>query len=127
MNKAKLKAHLPTIPAYLEKRRKQKENQLPKHLRPAPLWPLGVQIAMNSALIITLYNMMIDRDDYLSEAGPAIVLVICLLVLISTFINAFRMRGRFHAGKARRWAKVNFWLMILAFVFWCASIIVFMA
>ena len=92
MDKAKIKAHLPTIPQYLEKRRKAKANQLPKHLRPPEIRPLWVQIILNSAIIITLFNLMVDRDDFMSEAGPAIALVVCLLLLIYTLITAMRLR-----------------------------------
>ncbi len=127
MDKKKLKEHLPTIPNYLEKRRKAKENQLPKHLRPIPVWPIGVQMILNAALILTLYNMMIDREEYLTEAGPAIVLVVALLVLISTFINAFRLKRRYAGIKGSRLTKINFWMMIVAFLFWCGSILVFMS
>src|SRR5688572_25540888 len=102
MNKSKLREHLPTIPAYLEKRRKAKENQLPKHLRPIPVWPVWVQLIVNSALIVTLYNMMVDREDYLTEAGPAVLLVVCLLLLIYTFIQAFRMKQRYATGRGKR-------------------------
>lgn len=127
MDKSKLKTHLPTIPRYLEKRRKAKANQLPAHLRPRPVWPLGVQLLLNAALIYTLYTMMVNREDYLTESGPAVILVACLLVLISTFINAFRYKRRYATGKPSRWAKVNIVLMVLAFIFWCLSIIVFMS
>lgn len=127
MDNAKLKSTLPTLSRLLDKVRAPAAPQLPKHLRPQATWPLAVQLALNAGLIITLYNMMIDREEYLSEAGPAIVLVICLMVLISTFINAFRLRRRYATGKPKRFASLNFGMMILAFIFWCASIIVFMS
>ncbi len=72
MNTAKIKTHLPTVTNYLEKRKKAKQNRLPKHLRPPEIWPLWIQIALNSGLIIALSNMMVDRDDFLTEAAPAI-------------------------------------------------------
>src|SRR5579864_8149075 len=118
MNKSKIKAHLPTIPGYLEKRRKARENQLPKHLRPLAVWPIWIQVGLNSGLIIVLYNMMVDRDDYLTEAGPAIALVVCLLLLIYTLISALRLRDTYAKLRGEKLAKVNFGLMILAFLFW---------
>src|SRR5438552_17305126 len=107
MDKAKIKAHLPTIPQYLEKRRKAKANQLPKHLRPPEIRPLWVQIILNSAIIITLFNLMVDRDDFMSEAGPAIALVVCLLLLIYTLITAMRLRHLYDKIRGQKLAKVN--------------------
>jgi hypothetical protein len=127
MDVAKLKSRLPTIPNYLEKRRKAKQNRLPKHLRPPEIWPIWIQIALNSGLIITLYNLMVDRDDYMTEAGPAIVLVVCLLLLIYTLISAFRLRYIYPSGRGRKLAKWNVGLMILAFLFWAGSIVVFLS
>src|SRR5258706_6279537 len=91
----KLKKHLPTVSNYLDKKRKSKETGLPKRLRPREIWSLWIQIVLNSGLIIALFNLMVDRDDYLTEAGPAIVLVVCLLLLIYALISAVRLR-RFH-------------------------------
>jgi hypothetical protein len=127
MDIAKLKAHLPTIPQYLEKRRKAKQNRLPKHLRPLDVWPLWVQIALNSGLIMTLYNLMVNRDDYLSEAGPALVMVGCLLLLIYTLISAVQKRHIYHNIRGQRLAKLNFALMVLAFLLWAGSIVVFLS
>jgi hypothetical protein len=127
MDTGRIKRHLPTIPRYLEKRRKAKQNQLPKHLRPPEVWPIWIQIVLNSALIIALYNLMVDRDDYLTEAGPAMVLVICLLVLIYTLISALRLRQTYHQTRGRNLAQFNFALMILAFLFWAGSIVVFLS
>ena len=127
MNIAKIKTHLPTIPRYLEKRRKAKQNQLPKHLRPPATGPIWVQIVLNSGLIIALYNLMVDRDDYQTEAGPAIALVVCLLVLIYTLITALRLRQLYAKTGGRKLAKLNFGLMILAFLFWAGSIVVFLS
>lgn len=127
MDNAKFKQHLPTLSGYIEKRRKAKHNQLPKHLRPVPTWPIGVQLLLNAALIVTLYNMMVDREEYLTEAGPAVLLIVCLLLLIYTFISAFQLKRRFPTGRAKRFTTLNFWLMILAFIFWCGSIMVFIS
>jgi hypothetical protein len=127
MDTEKIKARLPTIPKYLEKRRKAKANRLPKHLRPLEIWPLWVQIVLNSALIITLYNMMVDRDDYMTEAGPAFVLVVCLVLLIYTLISALRLRKTYENIRGKKLAKLNFGLMILASLFWATSIVVFLS
>jgi len=127
MNTEKIKAHLPTIPKYLEKRRKAKQNRLPKHLRPPQIWPIWIQMVLNTGLIITLANLMVDRDDYLTEAGPAIVLVVCFLLLIYTLISAFRMRGFYDKMRGQWLAKLNLGLMITAFLFWAASIVVFLS
>jgi len=126
MDTGKIKSQLPTIPKYLERRRKQRQNQLPKHLRAPAIWPLWVQLVLNSALIVTLYNLMVDRDDYLTEAGPAMVLVVCLLILIYTLISAVRLRRIYDKIKGHKLAKVNLGLMMLAFIFWAASIVVFL-
>ena len=60
--------------------------------------------------------MMDDRDDYVSEAGPAIALVICLLLLIYALISAVRMRRAFEKTRGLRLAKINLVLMIFAFL-----------
>jgi hypothetical protein len=127
MDKSKLREKLPTIPNYLEKRRKARENRLPKHLRGPEVWPIWVQILLNSALVVTLYNLMVSRDDYLTEAGPAIVMVGCLLLLIYTLISALRLRHIYQKIRGARLAKINFVLMILAFLFWVGSIMVFLS
>src|SRR5882757_3176957 len=95
MDTAKIKKHLPTIPGYIEKRRKAKQNRLPKHLRPPEIWPIWIQILLNIGLIVALSNMMVDRDDYVTEAAPAIALVVCFLLQIYTLISAFRLRNFF--------------------------------
>jgi len=127
MDKTTLQTHLPTIAHYIEKRRKAKANQLPKHLRPPETRPLWVQVFLNSALIVTLCNLMVDRDDFMSEAGPAITLVICLLLLIYTLITALRMRQLYEKTRGQKLAKLNVALMVLAFLLWAASIVVFLS
>jgi hypothetical protein len=127
MDTSKIKAHLPTLPKYFEKRRQAKRNRLPKHLRPPEIWPLWIQVLLNSGLIITLYNLMVDRDDYLSEAGPALVLVGCLLLLIYTLISAVQKRHLYAHLRGEKLAKVNLVLMVLAFLLWAASIVVFLS
>jgi len=127
MDKAKIKTHLPTIAHYLDERRKAKANQLPKHLRPPEVRPLWVQIFLNSALIVTLCNLMADRDDFMSEAGPAITLVVCLLLLIYTLITALRMRHIYENSRGQKLATLNVGLMLFAFLLWAASIVVFLS
>jgi len=127
MDSANIKKHLPTVPKYLEKRRKAKQNQLPKHLRPLPIWPIGIQLVLNAGLIVALFNLMVDRDDYLTEAGPAIILVVCLLILIYTLITAFRLRHVHDKTRGQKWAKLNIALMILAFLCWAGTIVVFLS
>jgi hypothetical protein len=127
MDKIDIKTHLPTLSQFLEKRRKAKANQLPKHLRPPEIRPVWVQLVLNSALIITLCNLMVDRDDFMSEAGPAITLVICLLLLIYTLITAMRMRHTYDKSRGEKLAKLNVGLMMLAFLLWAASIVVFLS
>jgi hypothetical protein len=126
MNTEKMKSHLPTFSGYLEKRRKAKQNRLPKHLRPPEIWPIWLQVVLNSGLIITLSNLMVDRDDYLTEAGPAIILVICFLLLIYTLISAFRLRRTYDNIRGQRLAKLNLVLMGIAFLCWAGSIVVFL-
>ena len=126
MNAAQLKNHLPTLAAWWEKRRKEKQNRLPKHLRPPEIWPIWIQIALNTGLIVTLCNLMIDRDDYLTEAGPAIAMIISFLFLIFTLIEAIRYRRHYEKIRGARLAKINFALMILAFLSWAGSIVVFL-
>src|ERR1700752_2937053 len=116
MDKSKIRAHLPTIPSYLERRRKKKANQLPKHLRPLAIFPIWIQIILNSAILITLYNLMVDRDDFMTEAGTAIVLVVCLLFLIYTLITALRLRQTYIKVRGQRLAKLNLALMAFAFI-----------
>ena len=127
MDTAKIKAHLPTVSTYLEKRRKARQNQLPKHLRPPVVWPIWVQIALNSGLIIGVWNLIVSRDDFMTEAAPAIGLVACFMVMIYTLISAVRMRRFYDKGRGRRLARINLGLMIVAFMSWAATIVVFLS
>lgn len=126
MDMNKWMAYLPTVSAYVRKRRLAKHNRLPKHLRPPEIWPLWIQIALNSGLIIALCNLMIGRDDYLTEAGPAVAMVVCFLFQIFTLIEAVRYRRHYAKTRGSRLAAVNFGLMIVAFLSWAASIVVFL-
>jgi hypothetical protein len=126
MDAAKIKTYLPTLVAWWAKRRKEKQNRLPRHLRPPAIWPLWIQIALNTGLIVILCNLMINRDDYLSEAGPAIAMGICFLFLIYTIIEAVRMRRFYDKMRGVKLAKANIALTILAFLSWAGSIVVFL-
>ena len=126
MDSATFKKHLPTVSGYWERRKKARRNQLPRHLRPPEIWPIWIQIALNAGLLCALFNLLVDRDEYLTEAGPAIVLVICFLLLIYTLITAFRLRRFYEKTRGQRLAKLNLGLMILAFLGWAASIVAFL-
>jgi len=127
MDMDKLKERLPTLPNFLDKRRKAKANRLPRHLRPPELRPIWLQLLLNSAIIVVLFNLMVDRDDFMSEAGPAIALVVCLLLLIYSLISGVRLRHEFNKIRGQKLAKLNFILMILAFLMWAGSIVVFLS
>jgi hypothetical protein len=114
MNKDAIKKALPTVTGYLERRRKKAENQLPRHLRPLPMWPIYFQMALNLGLILTLSWLMSNRDEFMSEATPALGLVICLLTTIYTLISALQLKRRYSKSPGFRWAKWNVWLMGVA-------------
>src|SRR5258708_7390523 len=101
--KISAKEALPTVAAFLERRQKAARNRLPKHLRPPAFWPIGVQMAINLAILTTVVTLMMNQDEYTTESGPAVILVICMVFLISTIINALRMRLRFQKTKGQRW------------------------
>jgi hypothetical protein len=126
MDVAPMKTVSPTLAAWWEKRQKAKHNRLPKHLRPPEVWPIWIQIALNVGLIVMLANMMIDRDDYLTEAGPAIGMIVAFLFLIFTVIEGIRYRRHYDKIRGSRLAKFNFVIMILAFLSWAGCIVVFL-
>lgn len=126
MNLTTLKRYVPTFMAYWEKRQRAARNKLPKHLRPPAVWPAWIQILVNLSVIFALWTLMVNKDEYLTEAGPAITLVVCLLLLIYTVINAVRMRVHYRQTPGQRWATVNFWLMVIAFLSWPATVAVFL-
>src|SRR5579864_113498 len=105
IDKAALKSKLPTFMGYWERRQKAAYNQLPKHLRPPAIWPIGIQMAINTAVFLALVTLMVNKDDYVTDAGPAITMVVCLLVLIYTVINGVRMRNHYQNTRGHRWAK----------------------
>lgn len=107
----KLKKALPTVMGYLEKRKKAKQNQLPRHLRPLGKGPIWFQMGLNAGLFFTLCWLMWNRDEFVTEAAPAIGLVVCLLLLIYTLITALQLRARYDKLPGHRWASLNVWLM----------------
>jgi hypothetical protein len=126
MNRETLKRTLPTLMSYLERRRKVAKNQLPKHLRPLPRWPIVLQIILNLAIVITLATLMINRDDFVTEAGPAVGLVICLLLLIYTLISALQLKHRYQKAPGYRLAVINVWIMGVAALMFPLSVAFFL-
>ena len=126
MDAIQLKTKLPTFLGWWEKRQKAKRNQLPKHLRPLPVWPIWIQIVLNIAIFSALVTLMTNKDDYVTDAGPAITMVVCLLFLIFTVIEGFKIRSTYKNMRGQRLAKLNFVLMVLAFLAWPASVAVFL-
>ncbi len=121
-----LKEKMPTFAAYFEKRRAAKMNQLPKHLRPLSQWPIRFQVMLNTALILTLCWLMLNQDEFITEAAPAMVMVVCFLLLIFSLIEAFQLRNKYQKVPGERLAKINMWLMGIAFLTWVGAIISFL-
>jgi hypothetical protein len=121
-----LKRHVPTFFGFVERRQAARRNRLPKHLRPIVLWPLYLQIVLNTTLIITLSTLMLNKDEYLTDAGPAIVMAICLVMLFYTVSSAFKLKVRYAQIRGRRLSRLNFWLMALAFLCWPLAVVVFL-
>ena len=126
MKKETLKKALPTLTSYLERREKAAKNRLPKHLRPLPRWPIGLQMILNTAIIVTLSWLMISRDDFMTEAAPAVGMVVCLLLLIYSLITALQMKHRYHNLPGHRLARMNVWLMAIAALLFPASVAFFL-
>jgi hypothetical protein len=126
MNKEKLKKHLPTLMNHLERRRRAATNRLPKHLRPLPLWPIVLQMVLNLSIVITLATLMIERDDFVTEAAPAVGLVGCLLLLIYTLISALQLKQRYQKIPGHRLAVINLWMMGLAALMFPMSVAYFL-
>ena len=126
INKDALTKHLPTVMTHLERRRKKAENQLPKHLRPLPRWPIVLQMVLNVAIAFTLAWLMINRDDFMTEAVPALGLVVCLLLLIYTLISALQLKLRYHKLPGHRLAAINVWLMWTAALMFPLSVAFFL-
>jgi hypothetical protein len=126
MKSEKLKKAVPTLVNYLEKRQAAARNQLPKHLRPLPRWPVLLQMALNAGLFITLCWLMLERDDFMSEAAPAMGLVICLLLLIYSLITALQLSHQYEKAPGHRLTKINFWMMVAAGLMFPAAVAYFL-
>jgi hypothetical protein len=120
------KKHLPTLNAWLERRRVARLNQLPKHLQPVSIRPILLQLVLNTAIIVTFSILMLNKDEYVSNAGPAMGLVICLLFLFYTVPSSYRLHRRHKGVRGQRLAKLNIWLAGIAFLFLPISIAVFL-
>jgi len=121
-----LKKAVPTLMGYVERREKAAQNQLPKHLRPLSAGPVYIQLALNTAIVFTLCWLMMNRDEFMTEAAPALGLVICLLFLIYSLITALKMKHRYRSSPLRRWTVINVWLMWLAALLFPASVAFFL-
>jgi len=126
MDEIKLKRNIPTFMAFWERRRKASRNRLPKHLRPPSVWPIWIQLLLNIGIIVALCTLMLNKDDYLTDAGPAITMILCLLMLIYTIYEGLHMRDRYQKTKGHRLATLNFWIMAVAFLCWPAAVAVFL-
>jgi hypothetical protein len=69
---------------------------------------------------------MLNRDEYLTDWGPGLAIVSCLPFLMFSIIAGVRMRHRYNGLKGQRIAKINFYLMILAFLSWAGTISMFL-
>jgi len=121
-----LERYTPTLHAYLEKRRAAKRNRLPVHLRPKSKTPIYIQIVLNLGIAYTLINLMWNRDDVFSEGKAAAAIAVCMFLLISTLVQAVRLKRRFKGIPGQKLAAVNFWLMVIAFLCLPTTIAVFM-
>ncbi len=126
MKRETLKKSLPTVMNYLEKRQKAKQNQLPKHLRPLPRWPIDVQMVLNAGIFYTLAWLMWNRDEFLSEATPALGMVVCLLLLIYSLIAALQLKEKYKNTTYAKRARINVWLMGAAALMFPASVAFFL-
>src|SRR5258708_7962732 len=123
MSSMSLKETLPTFHHLVEKHKEAQKNQLPKHLRPLPKSPILFQMGLNSGIIAMISWLMMNQDEFDNEAKPAIGLVVCFLVLIYTLISAFQLKVRYEKLRLARLTKINFWMMVSAFLMWAAGIV----
>src|SRR6185437_6515176 len=108
MDAVMLKRNLPTFFEFVERLKKALQKpKLPKHLQPFSLAPLYVQLGLNSALIVTNLWLIWNKDEFMTDVGPAIPMTICLLFLFFVAVSAFQMRTRFVKGRGSRLAKLN--------------------
>ena len=118
--------HIPTVAQWLDKRAAVKRNQLPAHLRPRPIWPLWVQVGLNAAIAYTLAHLIFNRDEYFTETGPAFVIGVCIFLLIFTIIEGLTYRTRYRDKPGARLAKINLWLVGIAFLFLPLAVYIFL-
>src|SRR5262249_18466677 len=102
------------------------KNQLPKHLRPISRRPILFQMLLNIAIGIFLCGLMWNRDEFMSEATPAIGLVTCLICLIYTLITALQYRHRYTKAAYQRLTTMNLGLMGFAAFLWGSSVVYFL-
>lgn len=121
-----MKEHIPTFVGIYEKRKLAKKNRLPKHLRPISLWPIAGQMALNIGILSALLNVIVNKDEYLTDAGPAISMVVCLLLLIYTVISAVHLKKLHTSSRGAKLARINFWLMLAALISWPACVAVYL-
>ena len=119
--------HMPTLSQWVDKRAAIKRNRLPEHLRPRPIWPLWIQIILNLSIAYTLAHLMWNRDEYFTETGPAFIIGICIFLLIFTMIEGLTYRTRYRGKPGGRLAKINLWLLGLAFFCLPFAIFIFMS
>jgi len=126
MDTLALKRSLPTFYGFWERRRKAAHNRLPKHLRPPARWPIALHIALNLGIIAALGSLIFNIDDFTTDAVPAVVMIICVLMLFYTVINGLHLNHRFKNIDGHRWAKINFALVIIALMMWPATVAYFL-
>jgi hypothetical protein len=126
MNTVALKRNLPTFFGFIEKRRKLRQKRLPKHLQPLPLWPVWFQVALNFLLIGTNLTLIWNKDEYLTDVGPSIPMIVGLLFLFYAVISAFQLRSQFFKGRGARLVKIDIALTVLSFLTWTGAIVAFL-
>lgn len=126
MSDSFMQKHLPTIAAWQARLREARLRQLPEHLRPRPLWPLWFHLFINTSVFFTLWYLMLYRDDFFSEAGPAFALGVCTFVLIATLAAGVDYRRTLEGMKGHRLATWNLRLVFLTFLCLAAAIVTFM-
>ena len=66
-----VKRYVPTLAHWLARRAETRRNRLPGHLRPLAVWPIWIQLVLNALIAYTLTHLMLNRDEYFTETGPA--------------------------------------------------------
>jgi hypothetical protein len=70
--------------------------------------------------------LMNTWDDFVTDAAPAMGLVLCLLFLIYSLITALQLRHSYKKVPGSRLAKLNLWLMIIAAILYPMSVASFL-